>query len=414
VGPLTRGHLVVADLVVLTGASAVIGVATAATFLLLGEATDGSLLYGAGTGLVTLTFAAVGALTAQLFTQRRKAAGVAGLTLGVAYLVRMVADGSKSADWLRWLSPLGWVEELQAFAGNALVPLIPLALAPAALTAVAFVLARRRDLGEGTFRDRDTARPRLQSVRHPLGFAWRERRGGLVGWGAGVAILGLATGFVTGAFTDVISSSPEFQEQAAKYGFAELASVAGFVASTAPFTAIVLCLYVVSSIHVLGEDESDGRLDLVYSTRVRRLDWLSAQAATIVGAVVAIGIATSIATWLGVVLGNADLSLGDAFVATFNVLPLAALTLGVAVLVHGVRPGLMVPVTGGAVVIAYLLDFLGPVVDLPNWVLDLSPFHHVALAPVQPVAWTATIVMLVVALVTLVVGALAYARRDLV
>jgi len=45
--------------------------------------------------------------------------------------------------------------------------------------------------------------------------------------------------------------------------------------------------------------------------------------------------------------------------------------------------------------------------------LDLSPFHHLALAPAQPVAWVATVVMLTTATALVVAGTVAFAVRDL-
>ena len=82
------------------------------------------------TALGSLSSAAIGvglgALSAQLFGQRRKAAGAAGGVIGAFYVVRMLADASSGLGWLRSLTPFGWVEQLRAFAGNDVLPLVPL------------------------------------------------------------------------------------------------------------------------------------------------------------------------------------------------------------------------------------------------------------------------------------------------
>ena len=70
-------------------------------------------------------FLAVGALTSQLATTRRRAASMAAVIFGVAYALRMVADSDPGLHWMVWLSPLGWIEEAR--------PLIdphPMALLP--------------------------------------------------------------------------------------------------------------------------------------------------------------------------------------------------------------------------------------------------------------------------------------------
>ena len=58
-------------------------------------------------------FLAVGALTSQLAGTRRQAASFAAVFLGLAYAIRMIADAGVGLHWMIWLSPLGWVEQLQ-------------------------------------------------------------------------------------------------------------------------------------------------------------------------------------------------------------------------------------------------------------------------------------------------------------
>ena len=154
----------------LGGGSVVVGLAVFGSFVAGGEPAGPAALYALGVTFLTLTFVAVGAVTSQLFGTRRRAAGTAGAVLGVSYVIRMVADGTKDAAWLRWASPLGWVENLEAFAANRLLPLVPLVITPPILFAVAVALDRRRDTDEGIIRDSGTSTARLRLLRSPLGF----------------------------------------------------------------------------------------------------------------------------------------------------------------------------------------------------------------------------------------------------
>jgi ABC-2 type transport system permease protein len=61
----------------------------------------------------------------------------------------------------------------------------------------------------------------------------------------------------------------------------------------------------------------------------------------------------------------------------------------------------------------YLLSFLGPAVGLPDWITDLSPWRHVAVAPPDPVNWAGTLVMTLLGTAFAAVGFATYARRDL-
>ena len=68
---------------------------------------------------LTLTFVAVGAV--DVAAVRITAPGRRGRrarVLGISYVIRMVADGTSDGGWLRWASPLGWVENLEAFASE--------------------------------------------------------------------------------------------------------------------------------------------------------------------------------------------------------------------------------------------------------------------------------------------------------
>jgi ABC-2 type transport system permease protein len=108
-----------------------------------------------------------------------------------------------------------------------------------------------------------------------------------------------------------------------------------------------------------------------------------------------------------------DFTLVDSMAAILNCLPLVVLSVGLAVGVHGFRPAWVVPVAGGAVVVLYLLSFLGPAVNAPEWLIDVSPWAHVAVAPPDPVNWAGTVVMVLIGVVFGAAGFVGYARRDL-
>ncbi|MEA2503771.1 MAG: polyether ionophore transport system permease protein, partial [Actinomycetota bacterium] len=104
-------------------------------------------------------FLAVGAFTSQLARTRRRAATIAGACLGVAYLLRMVADVSPALGWLRWATPLGWVEEIRPLVGTHLLPLVPIGVFTAGLAVAAVQLAGARDMGDSILPESDTAPP---------------------------------------------------------------------------------------------------------------------------------------------------------------------------------------------------------------------------------------------------------------
>ena len=142
-------------------------------------------------------FLAVGALASQLAATRRQASAYAGAALGVSYALRMVADSGTGLDWLRWVSPLGWVEQLQPLTAPH-----PFALLPIAGLVWRAELVHRSPGGGARPRSEArslTVRARLPHTRlcsGPAGLDIRLMRSTLVGWGVAIAAYGLLLGLV--------------------------------------------------------------------------------------------------------------------------------------------------------------------------------------------------------------------------
>src|SRR5699024_4572649 len=101
-----------AALVVAAISSALAGLVVALVCVAFGFAPAGSMLVGAATALTGTAFAGITAVTVQLSANSRAAAGMAGLVLGLAFVLRalgdMVAVGGSA---LSWASPLGWAAQ---------------------------------------------------------------------------------------------------------------------------------------------------------------------------------------------------------------------------------------------------------------------------------------------------------------
>ncbi|MGE5288607.1 MAG: hypothetical protein ACM3ML_15695 [Micromonosporaceae bacterium] len=48
-----------------------------------------------------------------------------------------------------------------------------------------------------------------------------------------------------------------------------------------------------------------------------------------------------------------------------------------------------------------------------RWLLDLSVLHHIARAPAAQVQWDSAVILVAIGVTAAVIGALAFARRDL-
>jgi putative exporter of polyketide antibiotics len=70
-------------------------------------------------------------------------------------------------------------------------------------------------------------------------------------------------------------------------------------------------------------------------------------------------------------------------------------------------------VTYSLVAWSLLVELVGGVVEANHWLLDTSVFHQMAPAPAADPNWTTSLGLVAVGLVAGVVGAVAFARRDL-
>ena len=149
-----------------------------AGFLAGGLPGGGSAYLALATISVVPVYVGVGALTSQLAPTRRIALELGGAIVGLSLLLRVVADTSSSAGWLRWATPLGWVEELRPFTGpRPLFLLLPVAASVLLLTIAAWI-AERRDIGTGVLPARDSAAPQPATalLADRAGAAQRARR----------------------------------------------------------------------------------------------------------------------------------------------------------------------------------------------------------------------------------------------
>ena len=118
-----------------------------------------------------LMFLGVGALCAQLTSTRRQSAGIASTLLGVSYALRMLADSSTTLGWLRWVTPLGWIENLQPLTSPRPLALVPIVICTSVLCAGVIYVAGRRDLGAGVLADHSTVAHVRSLPTSPFGLA---------------------------------------------------------------------------------------------------------------------------------------------------------------------------------------------------------------------------------------------------
>ncbi|MEU3664243.1 ABC transporter permease [Streptomyces sp. NPDC032940] len=396
----------------LTAALLASAVANAALALLIavglaGRGTSGALALGLGVAGVGMLFATAAAVVAQLTESARLARGLTGAVLGVAFVLRAAGDSATDdgSSVLTWVSPLGWLENLRAFAGERWWVLLLIAGATVAQGVVAYGLAGRRDLGMSFLPTRHG--PAAGRLGTAGALAWRLQRGGVLGWSIGFFLAGVVYGGLTEGAADLVGDSEQAREIIERMG-GRAGVTDAFVSAMVGMLGMIAALYVVASVLRLSGEETSGRAEPVLAGAVGRLRWAAGHLVIAFGGSVLImllaglGFAAGYGRDAGAILG-----------ACLVQVPAVWVIGGVAVLLHGVLPRGAVAAWGvaGAVL---LIGWVGPALDVPGVVLDLSPFGHLPKVPGGAMSWPPVVVLVLLAGALVGVGLAGLRRRDVV
>jgi ABC-2 type transport system permease protein len=356
-----------------------------------------------------LMFLVIGALCAQLSTSRRQAISFASAVLGVSYAIRMVADSGSGLSWLRWITPLGWIEEMRPLTSPRLWVLAPVAALVAVLGAGTILLAGRRDVGAGTLPDRST----LSSVRRlptsPWGLAVYLSRGTLLAWGGSIVAYGLLLGSIAKSGGKMITASSSLRNDFARLG---ISGAEAYLSVAYLLMAVVLSFVAVGQVNAARKEESGGLLENLLVRPFSRVSWLTQRIALATAVLALGGVLAGLSTWVGAAREHADVPLSSMFDAGLNVAVPALLIFGVGVLALAVVPRMVSVVTYAVLVWFLLVEILGSVVTANHWILDLSGYHQMAAAPAVAVNWSANAVMIALAVGAAGLGVLRFNRRD--
>jgi ABC-2 type transport system permease protein len=404
-----------ASLLFVLAANVVLAAITALGFVLLGLPVAGSIALAADCGLNGLVFAAVAAITAQLTEYARPANGIALAGLGAAFLLRAVGDSATELSWLSWLSPIGWAERFQPFAGERWwVLALPVALILVLVVAAA-VLRVRRDLGAGALATRLGPAAAPPGLRSPLALAWRLQRGAVAGWTIGSAIAGLSFGVIAQDMVQFAAEDPETAEILATLGGSgSITDI--YLAAILSWIGMLAAGYAVQATLRLRAEEAELRAEQVLATATSRIAWAgSHMLLAAVGSAVVLaagGLLAGLAHGLraGDLGGELSKVLGGALVQ----LPAVWVMAAIGAALFGLLPRLVVGGTWAVLAVVLSVTMLGEPLQLDQLVRDVSPFAHLPRLPAAaftatPLAW-----LLAVAAVLAAAGLAGFRRRDLV
>ena len=414
-GVVGRQAALVAALLFVSGTCVLVGALTSLGLAWAGMPATGAMAFGAAWAGTGLAFGAVAAVTAQLTVSARAATGLASVVLGAAYLLRAVGDVTGvrgEPGWLSWLSPIGWSQQVRAFAGDRWPVLILLVAFTVATATLAVVLAGRRDIGGGLFADRPGPAVGSALLGSAWGFAWRLQRAALLGWTVGFLVLGAVIGGVATSATDLLDSK-QARDYFQRLGGDQSNLVELFLAAELSICAVVAAAYAVQAVLRLAAEEDADRAEPVLATGVGKVRWALGHVAVAVLGTVALLLAAGLAAGLADALSahsSARVSgiLGGALVQ----LPAVLVMVGITTVAVGVGRS-PVAVAWSVLVAFLLLGEIGPLLKLPQWTMDISPFAHTPSLPGGELTVVPLVVLTAVGLALTAAGLAVLRQRDL-
>jgi ABC-2 type transport system permease protein len=316
--------------------------------------------------------------------------------------------------WPSWLSPIGWGQQVRAFGGDHAGLLLLFLGAVGALLATAFVLESHRDHGAGLRPDRPGPPRASRWLASPAGLAWRLQRGPLLGWTLGLAVLAAAFGGIADEVEELLETSDELVALLGE-GAAGDVLLDLYAAFMFALLGLAVAAYLVQALLRVRAEEAGHRAEPVLATPVSRWRYLGAHvgwAVVGVGSILLVlGMVSGVTA--GLVTGAWGARFGDWVLAAAVQVPAVLVIGGVTVAAIGWLPRFAPAVAWATVAASLILGQFGALFELPQAVLNASPFTHVPPAPAEAVRALPLLVLLAVAVTLACAGFLGWRRRDL-
>lgn len=421
--PMSRSRIalekVAGHVVALAVAATLIGIAAWAAGAAFGKLPGDEVEAGAagafavGLGCKALVAGSV-AFALAPFVGRGAAAGLAGAVMLAGYVVTSYRTVIPAFDAVADVSWFAWTADHLPLAGRQDWPAVALVAACAVvLLAVGVVAFARRDIAvTGSIRT-----PGLPGVVLGVGGPVRRSFGEVlptaIAWGVGLGLYAFVLAAASRSFVDELAKVPSLAEMVRNLvpGI-DMTTPAGFLQMLfIDFGLVLVGLAAATLVAEREGDETAGRLELQLISPLTRARWALAN-----GVGVLLGLAVTIAlVTLAIAVGVA-MAGGEVATPVVGAVALAlygAALVGVGFAVGGVLgASLAGPAVAALAIGTFLVDLLGPALDLPDWLRQLALSTHMG----EPMVGTWDVAGLVACLFLAVggiaLGAWGLRRRD--
>jgi Putative exporter of polyketide antibiotics len=430
--PVSRTRLLVEKLLalllaligigLLIGVGAIIGEQAAKVTVDAGRA----LLAGLDISLYAFLYGVLALFLSQFFLNRSTAAGISGTIMAVDFLLSGTARTVQNAEWLQYISPFYYYQInkplITGYADHpdAAIILIVLALV---LSIVSVWLFAYRDTGSTVLAGHGKEGVVVQQKPNTVAIlrrAWGDPSTWSVGlrtlraqsiamlcWIAGILFYAAYGVYITQQFLkplqDILRNNPTLEQMLSGHN---MTTNAGFI-SYVVFLFVPIAILIYGMIQALTWSSAldSGRMELILGTPQRRERIQGEHLLVVLLQVVITPILLSLTILISAAAVNISVDGGHVAAASLSILPMSLVVIGFSYACAGrLSHTIIALITTIYLFCTLLLEWLNPMLKLPEWILSLSLFHDYGNPLIDGWHWTPNIVMLIVALVLLGIG----------
>ena len=247
----------------------------------------------------------------------------------------------------------------------------------------------------------------------PLGLAARTLWGTPRGWGIALVLAAIMFGSYSQTMMDAADSNCRRSSRTSSPGRTSCWAYLAYI-------ALFMGVFVTSrrSREPPADPRGGGsssRAEYGLSVPMSRTTWLGAHLAVVVVGVIGILAAVGIAMGLGAAMSlEADGAtyFADLVLAGLLQAPAVLCVVGIVTALFGWLPRAAAPVGWLLVGFTGLMSTFGGLLDLPDFILDLDPFNHLADFPVDAIAWEPVAWLTAIGAAGIAAGLLGWRRRE--
>ncbi len=390
-----------------------------------------ALLAGLNLSLLAFFFGCLALLFSQFTTSRAVSAGwVSGLLL-----LSVLLDSTGrllNGSWVQYLSPFYYYNLnrplIPSFPDQPLAAVLLVSLA-VLCAGVSLILFARRDIGGVAFLWPGKQEPGNHHALRSLSQAERAlstrnvslstlRRDGWPTFWWGLSVLFVCTYCLVIAlstqqvFYKLVQETPLLQQLFFDTPTNTNAALLGtFLFTFMPALVVAEALTLALK---WSADLENGRLEVLFSTPQSRFKVMLSR----LGANVLVILVAPLLTWLAILMGaqlsHLAVDQGRIFAASFNMFPMALITIGLVYALAGrLRYAALVSLLSAYIVLSYMEELFEGVIPMPAWLMNLSIFHLYGNPVFLGVNWTNFLGMTGVALVLLLIGLIQFRAADI-